>query len=293
LAGIGMAIGQLFYWRGQKYLAHVGNLVKVKSTSKSDSNLISKIFEKSNSMIGFFLTLGLALTIYLYWESWSYALLVAGLAFAVGIAIVIYNDGSKIEKDRILVTYIAFLIVIVFWGAFEQAGGLMNLYAKQKTDLVLTESFIVPASWFQSLNAIFIIIFASVIGSFWRIVLFSTISQAIIASIVIVLGIPKGLDIYELKEANVIRNRVTGSIVIPLGAILFGGVISVLISQVFINFHDYAPLFALIISAAILLFASVMSSAPKIKITRNEVLIAAAGVITLTVIIASVAASQN
>ena len=162
-----MAIGQLFYWRGQKYLAHVGNLVKVKSTSKSDSNLISKIFEKSNSMIGFFLTLGLALTIYLYWESWSYALLVAGLAFAVGIAIVIYNDGSKIEKDRILVTYIAFLIVIVFWGAFEQAGGLMNLYAKQKTDLVLTESFIVPASWFQSLNAIFIIIFASVIGSFW------------------------------------------------------------------------------------------------------------------------------
>ena len=132
-----------------------------------------------------------------------------------------------------------------------------------------------------------------VIGSFWRIVLFSTVSQAIIASIVIVLGIPKGLDIYELKEANVIRNRVTGSIVIPLGAILFGGVISVLISQVFINFHDYAPLFALIISAAILLFASVMSSAPKIKITRNEVLIAAAGVITLTVIIASVAASQN
>jgi len=132
-----------------------------------------------------------------------------------------------------------------------------------------------------------------VIGSFWRIVLFSTISQAIIASIVMVLGIPKGLDIYELKEANVIRNRVTGSIVIPLGAILFGGVISVLISQVFINFHDYAPLFALIISAAILLFASVMSSAPKIKITRNEVLIAAAGVITLTVIIASVAASQN
>ena len=132
-----------------------------------------------------------------------------------------------------------------------------------------------------------------VIGSFWRIVVFSTISQAIIAAIVIILGIPKGLDIYELQEAYVIRNRVTGSVIIPLGAILFGGLVSVLISQVFINFHDYAPLFALIISAAILLFASVMSSAPKIRITRNEVLIAAAGVITLTVIIASVAASQN
>ena len=55
-----------------------------------------------------------------------------GIAFAVGFAIVVYNDGNKIEKDRILVTYLAFLIVIVFWGAFEQAGGLMNLYASQK-----------------------------------------------------------------------------------------------------------------------------------------------------------------
>ena len=76
-----------------------------------------------------------------------------------------------------------------------------------------------------------------VIGSFWRIVVFSTISQAIMAAIVIILGIPKGLDIYELQEAYVIRNRVTGSVVIPLGAILFGGLISVLISQVFINFQ--------------------------------------------------------
>ena len=42
-----------------------------------------------------------------------------------------------------------------------------------------------------------------------------------------------------------------------------------------------------------LLFASIMSSAPKIKITRNEVLIAGAGILTLIVIIASVAASQH
>ena len=52
-------------------------------------------------------------------------------------------------------------------------------------------------------------------------------------------------------------------------------------------------MFALIISATVLLFAAVMSSAPKIKITRNEVLIASAGILTLIVIIASVAASQH
>ena len=35
---------------------------------------------------------------------------------------------TKIEKDRIVVLLLSFLIVIVFWGAFEQAGGLMNLF---------------------------------------------------------------------------------------------------------------------------------------------------------------------
>jgi POT family proton-dependent oligopeptide transporter len=101
-----------------------------------------------------------------YSGDWNYGLLLIGIAFAVGFAIVVYNDGNKIEKDRILVTYLAFLIVIVFWGAFEQAGGLMNIYASQKTDLALG-SFMVPASWFQSVNAIFILIFATAVGSFW------------------------------------------------------------------------------------------------------------------------------
>ena len=35
---------------------------------------------------------------------------------------------TKVEKDRIVVLLISFLLVILFWGAFEQAGGLMNIY---------------------------------------------------------------------------------------------------------------------------------------------------------------------
>jgi len=166
LAGIGMAIGQFGYWRGQKYLSHVGNLIKIESTNESNSeNLFLQIFKKTNSLIGFSLValLGVYVAVYI---DWSYGFLLIAIAFAVGFAIVVYNDGNKVEKDRILVTYLAFLIVIVFWGSFEQAGGLMNLYASQKTDLSLG-SFMVPASWFQSVNAIFILIFATAIGSFW------------------------------------------------------------------------------------------------------------------------------
>ena len=38
---------------------------------------------------------------------------------------------NKIEKDRVIVLLISFLLIIAFFGAaFEQAGGLMNIYAQ-------------------------------------------------------------------------------------------------------------------------------------------------------------------
>ena len=64
---------------------------------------------------------------------------------------------NKIEKDRVIVLILSFLMVIVFFGAFEQAGGLMNIYASEKTNRMLM-GWEVPASWFQSLNAFFIIV---------------------------------------------------------------------------------------------------------------------------------------
>lgn len=73
---------------------------------------------------------------------------------------------TKIEWDRIIVLFISFLLVIVFWGAFEQAGGLMNIYAKEKTNRMLM-GMEIPASWFQSLNAMFIIFLGTTVAIFW------------------------------------------------------------------------------------------------------------------------------
>ena len=74
---------------------------------------------------------------------------------------------TKIEKDRVKVLLISFLLIILFWAAFEQAGGLMNLYASQKTDRNFFGLFEIPASVFQSVNSFFIITLATAVGTFW------------------------------------------------------------------------------------------------------------------------------
>ena len=73
---------------------------------------------------------------------------------------------TKEEKDRTKVILIMSIFSIIFWAGFEQAGGLFNIYAQDFTDRMLF-GFEIPASWFQSVNALFIIIFAPMVASFW------------------------------------------------------------------------------------------------------------------------------
>lgn len=73
---------------------------------------------------------------------------------------------TKVEKDRIKVIFTMSVFSIIFWMGFEQAGGLMNLFANDYTDRMLM-GFEIPASWFQSLNSIFIIIFAPIVAMIW------------------------------------------------------------------------------------------------------------------------------
>lgn len=73
---------------------------------------------------------------------------------------------TKQEKDRVVVLLLSFIIIIVFWGAFEQAGGLMNIYTMEKID----RNFMgmeIPASVFQSVNAFFIMVFGTAVAGIW------------------------------------------------------------------------------------------------------------------------------
>ena len=74
------------------------------------------------------------------------------------------------ETDRLRVIFMLFVFVVLFWAAFEQAGGLMNLYAADKTDRIVSlpnGPFEVPAGWFQSLNPLFIVLLAPLFSAAW------------------------------------------------------------------------------------------------------------------------------
>jgi len=82
----------------------------------------------------------------------AYLLLLAGLDAA--------------EKKRVLVLIALFVACALFWSGFEQAGSSLNLFAERYTAREFGD-FVVPAGWFQSLNAIFIVIFAPVFSAAW------------------------------------------------------------------------------------------------------------------------------
>jgi POT family proton-dependent oligopeptide transporter len=73
---------------------------------------------------------------------------------------------TAIEKDRMIVLVLSFIIVIVFWAAYEQAGGLMNLYARDKIDRVVL-GFTIPASFLQSLHAFYVVLFGVPVAYLW------------------------------------------------------------------------------------------------------------------------------
>jgi POT family proton-dependent oligopeptide transporter len=174
LAGIAMAFGLLVYLWGQKYLTNVGNLLS-KVEMDEGASIPDLIADLLKSPVQLIITVILLVASVVGWVTigFGYGLLFIFLSLVVGIMMMVYKDlTSQIMKDRYVVMLLSFILVIVFWGAFEQAGGLMNIYALDKTNRILPFSLPligneVPASFFQSLNALFIILFGVLIANFW------------------------------------------------------------------------------------------------------------------------------
>ncbi len=76
------------------------------------------------------------------------------------------NTNGKTEWSRVGVIFVLALFNIAFWSGFEQAGTSFNTFAADLTDRVIF-GWEIPASWFQSVNAMFIVILAPVFTIVW------------------------------------------------------------------------------------------------------------------------------
>jgi proton-dependent oligopeptide transporter, POT family len=70
------------------------------------------------------------------------------------------------EWQRIVAILIMGFFVVFFWMGFEQAGGTMNLFADTLTDRHLG-SWEIPASYFQAINPLGIVLLGPVIAALW------------------------------------------------------------------------------------------------------------------------------
>jgi len=169
-AGIGMVAGLIQYKLGAKNLGQAGDL-------KPDTDAAGLAARgKSTAMIFGATVAAVALLAYLM-SSGAIGLTVVGLAESLGYGILLLCGAfflylfvagglSAIEKKRLAVIVWLFLLVAVFWSGFEQAGSSMNLFTRDLTNRVLF-GFEMPASWFQTINAFFIVAMAPLFGSVW------------------------------------------------------------------------------------------------------------------------------
>lgn len=73
---------------------------------------------------------------------------------------------TRVEIERLAVILIVSAFVIFFWSAFEQAGASLTFFAEEQTNRNLL-GFVVPASYFQSINPVAIVLCAPIFAWIW------------------------------------------------------------------------------------------------------------------------------
>ncbi len=92
--------------------------------------------------------------------------IIAVIAFAYLGYVILFGGLDDADRKKVGAIGIVFIFSAVFWSGFEQAGSTLNLFADRFTDRTVF-GWEIPAGMFQSINSMFIIIFAPVFGAMW------------------------------------------------------------------------------------------------------------------------------
>ena len=156
-AGIGMLLGLVVFVFGKPLLLGRGEAPDAEALRRPVMGL---------KLEWVLYAIGLA-AIAVMWVLIQYQSVVGYLLLGMGVLLLGYVliEAFKLDpeaRDRIFA--ILFLIALqpLFWGLFEQAGGSLNLYTDRYVDRAG-----VPASLFQSINPIYIILLAPIFAWLW------------------------------------------------------------------------------------------------------------------------------
>jgi POT family proton-dependent oligopeptide transporter len=97
-------------------------------------------------------------------RSFKWVLIAITVAFFAWLFLV--GRWTREERKQLVVITVLFAAATVFWMAYEQAGSTLNLFAERNTNNVVL-GYAFPASWYQSLPPLFVILFAPVFAALW------------------------------------------------------------------------------------------------------------------------------
>lgn len=167
-AGIGMVLGTVWFFFRSHTLGRIGMPPKYAKTDrlrlalKDWMSILLYVVIIVSAILGFINGWG---AINATLRTWIiYLAAIAGSLYLI-ISIIKGTHGST-EWSRVGVIVVLALFNIFFWSGFEQTGTTFNLFARDNTQRMIG-SWEIPASWFQSINAIFIVLFAPLFSILW------------------------------------------------------------------------------------------------------------------------------
>jgi POT family proton-dependent oligopeptide transporter len=167
LAAIGMAIGLFFYVvDGNKYLNKDDSQAPDPLRPEEAKPLILKLVF---ALVAIVAVLGIMAVIGKL-NLINVINLITFVAIVIPIAYFIMFLTSKkvsdVERSRVWAYIPLFIAAVIFWAIEEQGSVVLAMFAQTQTNLNFM-GFTIPASWFQSLNPLFIIIYTPFFAWLW------------------------------------------------------------------------------------------------------------------------------
>ena len=163
LAAVGMFMGLLYFSLNQKQIASDDLTQRSRVLRYKEWWQVMALALLNIPIVLLVLTLHPLLTIYqnLIWLS-----IFLIVTYVVLKKRSLFQAVPSHDLKRIMYIAILSLFVIFFWVGFEQAGGSLTLFAHEKIDRQIM-SFVIPASFFQSVNPLIIIFLGPLMANIW------------------------------------------------------------------------------------------------------------------------------